>query len=267
MDLKLKWKIAYQSICLIQHYQNGKLIASGTGFKVGNELVTNNHVFFCDYSTHTLIKFVNADSYSENLSQEFSKEEFQALLIKGSTENFWDFAVFDISNTKFCSLPSLMLCNSEINILIGSKIYFLGFPLLQNNLTIHGGNVSSKYTTENGVKYIQIDGSVNSGNSGGALFDYETETIIGIVTRKQTGLTKKFNELKNSVKQNIDHLQQVTTIGVGGIIGSGVIGGIDQNKALITIQAQLDLLTEEIFRSANVGIGYAFELDEVRKYL
>jgi S1-C subfamily serine protease len=88
-------------------------------------------------------------------------------------------------------------------------IALLGFPLEHDNLTCHQGVISSFY--ESGpAKIIQVDASVNAGNSGGPLIDPETGAAIGIVTRKATGLSKLFNELRNSIKQNIQVAQAAT---------------------------------------------------------
>lgn len=261
MDLKAKWKISHQSICSIQHFNDKTLISSGTGFKVADKILTNNHVYYANSSTHTTIKFVDKNSYTIIATETFSKEKFQSLLIAGDKEESWDFALLDISDTLFNLLPNLVICEPEFEIIIGSEVYFLGFPLLQDNLTIHGGNISSKFKHKTGVKYIQIDASINSGNSGGALFDFNSDKIIGIVTRKNTGLTEQFDELEKSLEENIKQLEQASK--VGGVF----ISGVNPLEGLKIIQSQLNLLTREIKRSSNVGIGYAFELDEIRKVL
>lgn len=38
------WKEVYKSTCSIIYYSGDERIASGTGFKVGDKLITNNHV-------------------------------------------------------------------------------------------------------------------------------------------------------------------------------------------------------------------------------
>lgn len=260
MDLRKKWQITHQSICLIEHYNGAEKIASGTGFKVSKTIVTNNHVYLCPPSTHTIIKFVDKDGTSITRQEKYTKEEFQKRLISGENMDGWDYAILDTSNSDFVTIPDLMLCEKEFSINVGSEVYFLGFPLLQNNLSIHQGNISSKYVHGTGVKYLQLDATVNAGNSGGALFDYETDKIIGIVTRKNTGLSKKFDELSKSFADNIAAFNNATA-GGGGVS----MMGINPLEALKITQLQMDLLSKEIVRSSNVGIGYAFEIDKIRQ--
>jgi S1-C subfamily serine protease len=93
----------------------------------------------------------------------------------------------------------------------------LGFSLEHDNLTCHQGIISSFYRS--GLdEVIQIDGSVNAGNSGGPLIDPETGVAFGIVTRKATGLSQLFAHLRQSIEANIDVAQRT-----GGGIAVGEI--------------------------------------------
>jgi S1-C subfamily serine protease len=130
----------------------------------------------------------------------------------------------------------------------------LGFPLEHDNLTCHQGIISSFYRS--GLdEVIQIDGSVNAGNSGGPLIDPETGVAFGIVTRKATGLSQLFAHLRQSIEANIDVAQRTG----GGI----AVGEIDFVQAIIASQNQMLLTLNEIERQANVGIGYAFSVEHI----
>jgi hypothetical protein len=94
---------------------------------------------------------------------------------------------------------------------------------------------------------------VNAANSGGPLILPETGEVIGIVTRKATGLSNMFDILRDSLRRN---LQELTRLRSGG--GSISIGGVDPVQAAEVTQSQLLILLDQIERSANVGIGYAF---------
>ena len=59
------------------------------------------------------------------------------------------------------------------------------------------GNVPN--AKSNGVDIIQLDASVNSSNSGGPLIHPESGDVFGIITRKATGLTDMFDELRVTV--------------------------------------------------------------------
>ncbi len=62
---KNTWNNYYSSICSISFYNEiGKKIGSGTGFKVSNYLVTNNHVFIAPGAVTVELRFVNSDGHS-----------------------------------------------------------------------------------------------------------------------------------------------------------------------------------------------------------
>jgi S1-C subfamily serine protease len=102
---------------------------------------------------------------------------------------------------------------------------------------------------------IQIDGSVNAGNSGGPLLDATTGDVIGLVTRKATGLTKAFDHLRTALIQNY----RITTQARGL-----EIMGIDPYEALGSGFASILHMMSEIERQANVGIGYAISSKHLR---
>jgi len=255
MNLSEKWKLTQQSICLIQHLKNEKVIASGTGFKANGKIITNNHVFQNNGATHTKITFVNNDCVSPTYQKKYAATEFQDLLISGDSKDNWDYAVLK-SDSEFDLIPSLMF-DFESTIPIGKSVYYLGFPLLKDNLMITSGTIASKFI-RNSVKYLQINSNVNNGNSGGPLFDFDSDMIIGIVTRKNTGLSNRFDLLKKSFKTNIEEIKKAN---------QGVqvnFGGMDPFESMKVVQNQFNDLCDEILRSSNVGIGYAFELDQIK---
>jgi len=127
-------------------------------------------------------------------------------------------------------------------------------------VTLHSGILSSCFISAD-VKYLQLDASVNQGNSGGPLIDPRTAEVIGVVTRKATGLTKQFDELLNSFSENIRVLRQASH---GGRIQ---MFGIDPIDFFEVNQTQMAKISQEIKRSANVGVGYSYELEKIRESL
>lgn len=139
---------------------------------------------------------------------------------------------------------------------VGQKVCIFGYPFEKENLCMNQGIISSMYG-RCGVKVFQIDGIVNNGNSGGPLVDVETGRIIGIVSRKEDGLNKTFEQLKKAVESNIKLAQQSSQC--GGII----IGGINHAEAIEKTFITINALISHIERSANVGIGYAFSVNKI----
>lgn len=251
------WVNCHSSVCSISFFnQSGQKIGSGTGFKVNSYLVTNNHVFVAPGAYTVELRFVNADGYSIRQSKTLSYTEWSSRIVDGMPESSWDFAILRLDDTEFSTIPSLTLSNSS-TVPIGNKIAVLGFQFEQNNLSIKQGVLSSKFTNV-GVKYMQLDASINHGNSGGPLINVENNRVIGIVTRKHTGLTQAFDNLINSFDNNITALNAAK----GGVR----LSGIDPIEVLMISQSQMQTTAREIKRSSNVGIGYAYELDKINDF-
>lgn len=228
--------------------RDNKLVASGSGFVYKGKLVSNNHVFNPNgspFPDDTIVSFRFGDSSKyENDARRLKYSDLG--LIVGSHESSNDYAVYE----------SPMDLNDRYNFELsnevpeeGSLIMFMGYPFNAKFMTTHVGYISALYSEAN-VDYIQLDASINSGNSGGPLLNPASGKVIGIVTRKQTGLSEEFDDLLKSFDQNIHALE-----GVKGMIG---MAGIDPIHALQASQTQMKGISESIKRSSNTGIGYAF---------
>ena len=258
METKELWKKINPSVCQIIHKRNKKFISAGTGFKCENYIITNNHVYNPTNSDEIIIQFKTENGRGISLQKSYTSEEFISLLKDGMNKDSWDFAILEDSH--FSEIPNLKLSDEKKEIEIGQKCIFLGFPFSSNYLTIHEAIISAKYTNQkNNVKYIQLDASVNGGNSGGPLIEIDSQEVVGIITLKKTGFSERFRALNESYKSNIELFEKTS----GGV----KISGIDPIESFKVIQNQLSVLGKEIERSSNVGIGFGFELDEVRKGL
>lgn len=243
----------------IEYFSNNKKnekIASGSGFMTHNFLVTNFHVFkSVQDSWVVLSSHPNPNDDRNNRTQvEMSYADFKQCLRDSSDDNHNDYAILEIPRL----LVELDLYQFELlppkSKKIGEPIALLGFPFEQQNLVCHSGTISSFYK-KGDTNVIQIDASVNNSNSGGPLIDCETGEVLGIITRKGTGLSDMFDKLVSCFDQNIAFLDSRS----GGVF----ISGIDPLKAFVDAQQQMKSLAKEIKRSANVGIGYAFSIDPV----
>jgi Trypsin-like peptidase domain len=183
----------------------------------------------------------------------FQATELPQRLKTGSGEQSYDYAVLDLPEIVEKAGWSFML-RKPSGRKIGEPIALLGFPLEHDNLSCSDGVISSFY--ESGVaRIIQIDASVNAGNSGGPLLDHHTGAVWGVVTRKATGLTRIFAELKIAVRSNLQFLQQAKTV--------VRVGGLDVVKGIRSSQTQMFHVLDEIERQANVGIGYAVSIEHI----
>jgi len=254
------WRRCCASVFSITFENAEGRITSGTGFKVGDCLVTNNHVIQAPSAKRVVLRSVRQDGHTSAFELNFGHLEFRTALVDGEPEAGWDYAVLRIQNAAFEAAPSLQLSTVD-QIDIGQQVALFGYQFEQPNLSMHLGYVSSQYHKA-GVHYLQLDSSVNHGNSGGPLIDVASSSVLGIVTRKATGLTQQFEQLTLAIRQSIEVLQASQRSGARGIIA-----GVDPVAATIAVETQIERISREISRSANVGIGYAYHIKKIRESL
>ena len=112
--------------------------------------------------------------------------EYQAVIVGSDTSN--DVAVLKVNAQ---GLPTVTLGSSSA-LAVGDMVVAIGNPLGTLNSTQTVGYVCGKdreVTTGNTiVNMIQTDAAINSGNSGGPLFNMNGE-VVGITTAKYSGTT------------------------------------------------------------------------------
>lgn len=237
--------------------RNRERISSGSGFLSGKRLVTNSHVIrFGDFDT-VAIRFHDSNTSDLSDAIRLSKDGFFSMVVKESPENIEDYAVLRADEPEFAGRYNFELGSVE-DVVIGQQVVFLGFPFDSLHLTAHVGYVSSKHQTK-GINIIQIDGSVNSGNSGGPLLTIESNRVVGVVTRKATGLEEQFDDLIKAFRSNQQVLQELKSRGTVFLMG------IDPMEFLRVNQTAMEYIARNIKRSSNVGIGYAYSAEYVAR--
>lgn len=143
--------------------------ASGSGFIISKDgyILTNHHVI--EGSSAITVSFYDGSSK-------------EAKLIGYDASN--DIAVLKVDAE---NLTPVILGNSD-NLNVGDTVLAIGNPLGELTFTLTVGAVSAlnrEVTTSNGVTMdlMQTDCAINSGNSGGALFNLYGE-VIGITNAK-----------------------------------------------------------------------------------
>lgn len=145
---------------------------SGSGFVISQDgyILTNYHVV--KGVSNITVFFADGTSYD-------------AALVGGEEEN--DIAVLKI---EAAGLTPVVLGDSD-SVTVGENVYAIGNPLGELTFTLTGGLVSAKdrsVTSSDGtvINMIQTDTAINSGNSGGPLFDRYGQAV-GIVSAKLSG--------------------------------------------------------------------------------
>ncbi len=145
--------------------------ATGSGFILTQDgyVVTNYHV----------VEGATAVTVTTN-----DGTVYTAAIVGGDSTN--DVAVLKVEGT---NLPTVTLGSSKA-LIVGDQVAAIGNPLgeLTNTLTV--GYISAKdrmITTEGfAINMLQTDASINSGNSGGPLFNMNGE-VVGITSAKYSG--------------------------------------------------------------------------------
>ena len=145
--------------------------STGSGFFLTENgyVVTNAHV---------------VEGASDITVTTFSGENMAAKLVGTDATN--DVAVLKVEGE---GLPAVTIGSSE-DLIVGDQVVAIGNPLGELTSTMTVGYVSGKnrdVTTEgNTINMIQTDAAINSGNSGGPLFNMKGE-VVGITTAKYSG--------------------------------------------------------------------------------
>lgn len=143
--------------------------ASGSGFIISDDgyILTNFHVI--EDSSSISVSMYNGDSYDATLI--------------GYDENN-DIAVLKIDAE---GLAPVILGDST-NLNVGDSVIAIGNPLGELTFTLTSGTISAKdrevtFSNNTTMNLLQTDCAINSGNSGGALFNLYGE-VIGVTNAK-----------------------------------------------------------------------------------
>ena len=147
---------------------------SGTGFFISEDgyLLTNYHVVEYAVMYNSPARVITHDG-----------TRYDAVLVGYDSDN--DIAVLQVDAG---GLPFAPLGNSD-GISVGDTVYAVGNPLGELQFSMTTGSISatdrliSTQDAAPAINMFQIDAAVNTGNSGGPVYD-ATGEVIGIVTAK-----------------------------------------------------------------------------------
>ena len=152
--------------------QETEMAASGSGFIISEDgyVVTNYHVV----EGADKLSFITYDG-----------TEYAAKLVGYDQSN--DVSLLKIEAT---GLDPVTIGSSD-DLIVGDQVVAIGNPLGELTSTLTVGYISAKDRTINtdgtyNINMMQTDAAINSGNSGGPLFNMKGE-VIGITTAKYSG--------------------------------------------------------------------------------
>ena len=153
--------------------QTTSIASSGSGFVIREDgyVVTNFHVI------------QNAESLRVSL---YNGQEYQATVVGYDAD--YDVAVLKIEAEE---LDAVTVGDSDL-LRVGDQVAAIGNPLGELTLSMTVGYISARdreiNTDGRPINMLQTDVAINSGNSGGPLFDMKGN-VIGITTAKYSGST------------------------------------------------------------------------------
>jgi S1-C subfamily serine protease len=147
---------------------------SGTGFAISSSgyIVTNHHVI--EGGIETNVKGINGD---------FNKA-YRAIVVANDMVN--DISILKITDPNFSKIGVIPYSISNKIIDVGTPIYSLGYPeraILGEEIKYTNGSISSKSGFQGDVTNYQMTTPIQSGNSGGPVFNTKGE-VIGISVSK-----------------------------------------------------------------------------------
>ncbi len=252
------WNTCHASVCHLSFLnERGVSVDCLTGFKVGKTLVTSQHAFYVEKAQKVVITFVENDANTISASIRIPYREFVNEHRIGFFNSNGHYALFNIDLPEFESIPSLKM-SERLNFTIGSNVAVLSFCNGCTNLSLTTGIISSQYTNNEGIRFLQFDCQTAYGNSGAPLIDPQTLEVIGIVSRRTTPAAKAYKQLLDIIGTNIDELKNV-----GNVIK---FGDVDPIQVLIANQNQLKHLANNIYKNSVTSTSQAVTLHQIISY-
>lgn len=161
----------YNEYRITENGKTGTAISTGSGFILTEDgyIATNHHVVDGGGSVRVMTS---------------NEKEYPATLVGFDEPN--DVALLKIDAT---GLQAVKLGKSE-DLIVGDQVVAIGNPLGELTSTLTVGYISAKERDVNtdgfAINMLQTDAAINSGNSGGPLFNMKGE-VIGITTAKYSG--------------------------------------------------------------------------------
>jgi len=210
-------KIKNSIALIITFNAENKISGGGSGFiflKKGI-LVTCDHVV--KDANNIFIKFANSEFIATKIA--IRDEEHDLALLKFGDESREPLLLSELKDIKE-----------------GVPVLFSGYPLNLQDLTTHQGIISAITKDITGLTTYLIDGTVNAGNSGCPLMDYDGR-VIGVINAKR--------------RERSELLEKVEKMKLG---------------ALSLHSVDLVEIFQAIINNVQLGIGYAVPASYIPEY-
>ena len=212
--------------------------SSGTGFIISEDgyILSNHHVI--EGATSVSVTTHSGETYSAKIMGSDSNNDLALLKVEAT-------------GLKYVSL------GSSNDLIVGDQVVAIGHPLGSETATLTVGYISAKdqsVATDGSIlNMLQTDAAINSGNSGGPLFNMKGE-VIGITTAKYSGTSSSgasiesigfaipMDDIRNKIQELIDNgyvstpymgISVDNRMGIGAYVVSVEPGSSAQNAGIL----------------------------------
>ena len=244
------WNNNYRNVCSIDLMGSTNSIIIGvTDFRVGESIMTDDLIYSDNDAKKVRITFYEQDGFTPRLIKYYEIEEFKDILPAKKNFDRLGFSLFAFENETGDS--GLKLCNA-CGPSIGMDAVTISYQSEYNNISLKPAVISSFYKNNSGLTYIQYDGSVKLGSTGGPLIDVKSGKVIGIVANKELKVMKIYKKLIKILDSNIESLQKVE--------GNWNVNDIDPIQVLIANQHMIKHISREFISNSSTRVGVALDI-------
>lgn len=167
---------------------------NGSGFFVGKDVIATNYHVVKDAQRINVVlcSYEDVQTYSAKV------------LCSDKVNDLALIQVIDTTFSTFAHLPYSLYSNT---LSMGESIFTLGYPMadiMGNDVKLTDGIISSKTGYQGDISHYQISAPIQSGNSGGPVFDRNGHVVgiisSGIVGAENVGYAIKTSFLKNLIE-------------------------------------------------------------------
>jgi hypothetical protein len=252
------WKECHSSVCSIHFLsKTGTRIITFTGFRIRDYLITDDIIDKFTQPAKVYLRFTKEDGHTEKAGKTMTYAAFKDRIFHPGGKVVPGYVIIRLEDKEFHSIPSLK-CSRKVDYEIGHPIAVLGYQLDQDNLAIKKGILSSYFTNQDGLNYMQVDASIKQGNAGSPLIETENMEVIGVIGHHLASIARSYFRMMKIFNKNLEILKEVQ--------GKYNFDGIDPVQVLIANQNQIKHIATEYFKSANMRVGFAVELCNLIDY-
>lgn len=254
---KKLWKRTHQAVCRISFYDSNQIsLASCTGFKTGDYIVSDEMVLNNHRAWEAELLFVGADSCTPAKRLRIPISEFRKRIVPRPKSMYNHLVLMKADYPALSEIRGLSLSGEQPQ--PGQSVAVLGYQLEHSNLSIKQGILSS-ICLQHGRPYLQFEVSVKQGNSGAPLIHAESGEVIGVVGYRLAELSRTYGRIRDVVDENVEVLETA--------LDKWKIEDIDPVQVLIANQKLIKHFAKDIYKSANVRIGFAAPASEIVHYI